>query len=72
MLRHNVERAATAIVDLYGRALGPRPLIQDAEIVRRISEVQLYIRQHHDEHDLESVGRELRRRAPSVEHRPTS
>jgi hypothetical protein len=22
--------------------------------------VQLYIRQHHDEHDLESVGREFR------------
>lgn len=61
MLRHNVERSATAIIDLYGRALGPRPLIQEAEIVRRVSEVQLYIRQHHDEHDLESIGRELRR-----------
>jgi hypothetical protein len=61
MLRHNVERAAAAIVDLYGRALGPRPLIQDAQIIRRVSEVQLYIRQHHDEHDLESIGRELRR-----------
>jgi alkylation response protein AidB-like acyl-CoA dehydrogenase len=60
MLRHNVERAATAIVDLYGRALGPRPLIQDAAIVRRIGELQLYIRQHHDEHDLESIGRQLR------------
>lgn len=59
MLRHNVERAATAILDLYGRALGPRPLIQDSEIVRRVAEVQLYIRQHHDEHDLESIGREL-------------
>ena len=62
MLRHNVERAATAIIDLHGRALGPRPLIQDAAIVRRVSEVQLYIRQHHDEHDLESIGRELRSR----------
>ncbi|MEY2581655.1 MAG: hypothetical protein QOE09_1504 [Ilumatobacteraceae bacterium] len=60
-LRHNVERAATAIIDLFGRALGPRALIQDSAAIRRISEVQLYIRQHHDEHDLESVGRELRR-----------
>lgn len=60
MLRHNVERAAMAIIDLYGRALGPRPLIQDPEIVRRVGELQLYIRQHHDEHDLESVGKALR------------
>jgi alkylation response protein AidB-like acyl-CoA dehydrogenase len=60
MLRHNVERAATAIIDLFGRALGPRALIQDPSVIRRISEVQLYIRQHHDEHDLESVGREFR------------
>ena len=67
MLRHSVERAATAIVDLYGRALGPRPLIQDAEVIRRVSEVLLYIRQHHDEHDLESIGRELRRSALSTE-----
>jgi alkylation response protein AidB-like acyl-CoA dehydrogenase len=63
MLRHSVERAATAIIDLHGRALGPRPLIQAPEIIRRISEVQLYIRQHHDEHDLESIGRDLRRAA---------
>jgi hypothetical protein len=60
MLRHTVERAATHIVDLYGRAFGPRPLIQDPEIVRRVGELQLYIRQHHDEHDLESIGRSLR------------
>ncbi|MEP7203093.1 MAG: hypothetical protein ABI894_10810 [Ilumatobacteraceae bacterium] len=60
MLRHSVERAATAIVDLFGRALGPRALIQDPESIRRMGELQLYIRQHHDEHDLESVGRELR------------
>ncbi len=60
MLRHNVERAATAIIDLFGRALGPRALIQDPEAIRRVGELQLYIRQHHDEHDLASIGRELR------------
>jgi hypothetical protein len=64
MLRHNVERAATAIVDLYGRALGPRPLIQNPAIVRRVGELQLYVRQHHDEHDLEAIGRELRTTEP--------
>lgn len=60
MLRHNVERAATQIIDLHGRAMGPRPLIQDSEVVRRVGELQLYIRQHHDEHDLESIGRTFR------------
>jgi alkylation response protein AidB-like acyl-CoA dehydrogenase len=60
MLRHTVERAATQIIDLYGRALGPRPLIQDTAVVRRMAELQVYIRQHHDEHDLESVGRAFR------------
>jgi alkylation response protein AidB-like acyl-CoA dehydrogenase len=60
MLRHTVERAATQIIDLYGRALGPRPLIQDPAVVRRVGELQVYIRQHHDEHDLESVGRAFR------------
>jgi alkylation response protein AidB-like acyl-CoA dehydrogenase len=60
MLRHTVERAATSIIDLYGKAMGPRPLIQDSDVVRRVSEVQLYIRQHHDEHDLEAIGRSLR------------
>jgi alkylation response protein AidB-like acyl-CoA dehydrogenase len=66
MLRHNVERAATNIIDLYGRASGPRPLIQDQEVARRVAELQLYIRQHHDEHDLESVGRSLRRCEPEI------
>ena len=60
MLRHNVERAATTIVDLFGRALGPRPLIEDEAVVRRVGELQIYVRQHHDEHDLESIGRDLR------------
>ena len=60
MVRHTVERAATGIIDLYGRAMGPRPLIQDPHIVRRVGELQLYIRQHHDEHDLESIGQSLR------------
>jgi alkylation response protein AidB-like acyl-CoA dehydrogenase len=64
MLRHNVERAATQIIDLHGRALGPRPLIQDDQVVRRVGELQLYIRQHHDEHDLESIGRSLRESMP--------
>lgn len=61
MLRHRVERTATEIIDVHGRALGPRPLIQDASVVRRVQEVQLYLRQHHGERDLEAIGAEVRR-----------
>lgn len=57
MVRHDIERAATEIIDRYGRLLGPRPLIFDAEIVRRVAEVQIYVRQCHAERDLEALGR---------------
>ncbi|CAN5509959.1 acyl-CoA dehydrogenase [soil metagenome] len=57
MVRHDVERAATEIIDRYGRLLGPRPLIFDADIVRRVAEVQVYVRQCHAERDLEALGR---------------
>ena len=56
MLRHRVERTATEVVDLHGRAVGPRSLIHDENIIRRIGQLQLYVRQHHDESDLEAIG----------------
>lgn len=56
-LRHLVERAAVGAVDVVSRLLGPRALIQDPWIIRRIAEVQLYVRQHHSERDLASLGR---------------
>lgn len=57
VVRHDVERAATEIIDRYGRLLGPRPLIFDPDIVRRVGEVQLYVRQCHGERDLQALGR---------------
>lgn len=60
MLRHDIERAATEILDRTGRAYGPRPLAFDGEISRRMAEVQLYIRQDHAERDLEALGRAVR------------
>ena len=56
MLRHRVERAAIEVIDLHGRAVGPRSLIQDPSVERRIAELQLYVRQHHGERDLEAIG----------------
>ncbi|MBA3606580.1 MAG: hypothetical protein H0W46_11550, partial [Acidimicrobiia bacterium] len=59
MLRHDVERAATEVIERIGRAMGPRPLAFDAPVARRIAEVQLYVRQSHAERDLAELGRLL-------------
>lgn len=61
MLRHRVERTVTEVIDLHGRAVGPRSLIQDTSVLRRVEELQLYVRQHHGERDLEAIGIEARR-----------
>ena len=56
IVRHLVDRAATEAIDRFGRALGPRPLIRDGDVIRRIAEVQLYVRQCHAERDLAALG----------------
>jgi alkylation response protein AidB-like acyl-CoA dehydrogenase len=56
ILRHLVDRAASEVIERFGRALGPRPLVRDSEVVRRIAEVQLYVRQCHAERDLDALG----------------
>lgn len=55
-LRANVERAAVAVIDHFGRAFGPRLLAFDGEVARRVAEVQLYVRQHGAERDLARLG----------------
>ena len=56
IVRHLVDRAATEVIERFGRALGPRPLVRDPDVVRRIAEVQLYVRQCHAERDLDALG----------------
>ena len=56
MVRHHIERGCTEILDRFGRTLGPRPYAFDAVNARRISELNLYIRQCHAERDLEELG----------------
>ena len=51
-LRHRIERSCAELLDLFGRALGPRPFISDPAVSHRFSDVQLYLRQHHGERDL--------------------
>ena len=55
-VRHLVERQCIQVVDLFGRTLGPRPLAFDAEAIRRLQELQLYIRQVHPGDDAEELG----------------
>jgi alkylation response protein AidB-like acyl-CoA dehydrogenase len=57
MVRQLVERAATEVIDRCARGLGPAPLALDAGHARRVADLQLYVRQHHAEADLEAIAR---------------
>lgn len=56
VVRHQIERGCTEIIDRFGRTLGPRPYAFENDNARRIAELQLYIRQCHAERDLEELG----------------
>lgn len=58
-VRHNVERNASVVLDRVGRALGPRPLAYDKRHTEAVHDLEVYIRQHHAERDLECLGRDL-------------
>jgi hypothetical protein len=55
-VRATIAAACEEIIDRAGHALGPAPLALDAAHAKRIADLQLYIRQHHAERDLESLG----------------
>lgn len=40
-------------------ALGPAPLVADESYARRVSDLHLYLRQHHGLRDSARLGREL-------------
>ncbi|GAA0282287.1 acyl-CoA dehydrogenase [Cryptosporangium japonicum] len=58
-VRAAVEAAATATLDHVGRALGARPLGQDAEHARRTADLTVYLRQSHAERDLADLGADV-------------
>lgn len=66
--RQDVERLATSVrtqvastvdlvVDRVGRALGPAPLAFDGRHAEHVADLQVFVRQHHAERDLETLGR---------------
>ena len=58
--RHAIEQACTDVLRRFARSMGPAPLARDADISRRYTELDVFLRQCHAERDLESLGRALR------------
>lgn len=57
--RSVVAQGAERVLQSVGHALGPSPLALDADHVRRVSDLTLYLRQHHAERDEVALGRVL-------------
>ena len=55
-VRATVAEAAEDVLVRAGHALGPAPLAVDAEHAKRVADLTLYVRQHHAERDLASLG----------------
>ena len=58
-VRTVVADAAEVVLGCVGHALGPAPLALDAAHARRVSDLTLYLRQHHAERDEVSLGQML-------------
>lgn len=56
VVRHLVDVTSAEVQDRFGRALGPRPLVGDAEVVAVDAALRLYRRQCHAERDLEALS----------------
>ena len=69
-LRAFVADLAAEVVDRVGRALGAGPLCHDAAHARRVTDLTVYLRQHHAEKDLEAIGATSPRTARLVTFRP--
>lgn len=58
-VRAAVARACEEVLDVSAHALGPAPLALDEDHAKRVVDLQVYVRQHHAERDLASLGRTL-------------
>ncbi|KRF33198.1 hypothetical protein [Yonghaparkia sp. Soil809] len=58
-VRATIARTCDDVLARTARALGPAPLALDAEHAKRVADLQLYVRQHHAERDLASLGEAL-------------
>ena len=58
-VRAATEDAATAVLHHVGRALGAGPLGHDRDHARNVTDLTVYLRQHHAERDLAGLGAAL-------------
>ena len=58
-VRSQVERSCHLVLDAVGRALGPAPMCLDAAHARRWSDLTVFVRQSHADHDWADLGRGL-------------
>ena len=59
--RSVVANSVEQVLQTAGRALGPAPLAFDPEHAARVADLELYVRQHHAERDLATLGERLAR-----------
>lgn len=55
-VRWSAEQRASSVIDRVGRALGPGPLVHDAEHAQAVADLQIYVRQSHADADLVNLG----------------
>ncbi|KAA9152762.1 acyl-CoA dehydrogenase [Amycolatopsis acidicola] len=58
--RAAAENCATTVLDRAPKVTGPTPLCRDRGFAQRMSDLLVYVRQHHAERDLAALGREAR------------
>lgn len=58
-VRAVVAGAVETAIDESARALGPLPLVADEAHARRVADLEIYLRQHHDERDLARIGADI-------------
>ena len=63
--RSIVAEAVETVIRVADHAMGPGPLATDAEHAQRVSDLRLYVRQHHAERDLADLGRRVLDQAAS-------
>ena len=61
--RSVVADTVEAVIQVADHAMGPAPLAHDAEHAQRISDLRLYVRQHHAERDVADLGERVLRSA---------
>lgn len=59
LCRASAEEAARQVVDRVPRITGPTALSRDRAFAQSLADLQLYVRQHHAERDLATLGRRI-------------